>query len=361
MNLTEQNVTRHKLSRRKFLRIASFAIGVPIFSEAIERVMYLGLKLGFINPDVTDTLTKQALDFTEKEVTSKNEMFRPMAKIIEEGIQLYRNRPSSKPVIYTRSSAFRDANYYADIMTIIANSSILPTPPDDAIEQLKNAFPPEAFYAYVSSNTRFGSFSEIYADGSGFEMRIKRIHPELFDQAGKILDYDTYFLVLNSEGKKEIEMIQKFIEELVCKRNAPISASEVLAFFLERNEGQLAHSIYDTAIFLKFISRNDFNDGKNNLSDRNTMWMTAHIKDEYHGPSYILSNDKKEQLNLIGKPYHSWNLVAMLEFFPTELIRVSGIYRQIITLKDQGLAKSRADMQTLYDMRMIEACLLEYL
>ena len=141
--------------------------------------------------------------------------------------------------------------------------------------------------------------------------------------------------------------------------NKPVSASMVLEYFLEKNNGNLAQSVFDTALFLKFMARNNPETGSG-TSEFNETWIKENIQDEYQGPSYSNPSEGESLINLVGKPYHSWNLVSLLQFFPVELIQAGGVYRQAITFKDQGLGKTRSDLQTLSNLRKIEELLMTF-
>lgn len=165
---------------------------------------------------------------------------------------------------------------------------------------------------------------------------------------------------MEKEGKEEMDEAIRFIEQRREASGKPISSSELLGYFLERNEGDIAPSISDTAIFLKFMARSDPETAKASHTSFNKNWFQTNIADEYGGSSYSESLKDGSTINLIGKPYHSWSLVALLPFFPIELIHAAGVYRQLSTLKSQGISKSKADLQTLQDLRATEAVCLKY-
>ena len=66
--------------------------------------------------------------------------------------------------------------------------------------------------------------------------------------------------------------IKEFVEQTVTSnQNQPISASKILEYVLGENNGDLAKSLRDTAIFLKFTARNDLSTGKFVGYSRNQM------------------------------------------------------------------------------------------
>ena len=73
--------------------------------------------------------------------------------------------------------------------------------------------------------------------------------------------------------------IKEFVEQTVTSnQNQPISASKILEYVLGENNGDLAKSLRDTAIFLKFMARNDLSTGKfvgySQESDVNQRWIS---------------------------------------------------------------------------------------
>jgi len=110
------------------------------------------------------------------------------------------------------------------------------------------------------------------------------------------------------------------------------------------------------------MARNNSDTGDFVPNENNVNWYRQNIKDEYQGQNYTstLEDEKKSAINLIGKPYHSWNLVSMLQFLPVEVIRIGGIQKQLSTFSEQGLGKTRADIQTLDDLKKIESFLFSF-
>lgn len=308
------------------------------------------------SPALSDRTTDMLTKISETASNSENPQFRPIEKIIQEGISLYATN-TSKNIFYIRSLSYRDNDYYAQEIASIGGSSLFLSSPKTAIEKLEKKFPDEAYQAYASNNNTFSQFESLFASGSGFFTRVKKENSALFDQNGKIIDYDKYFKILQETGKKEINGAKNYIEQKVKDLGEPTSASFILEYFLNKNDGDLSQSIYDTAILLKFMARNDSDTAASSEDQQNIDWMKQNIKDEYQGTNYAKT---EEALNPIGKPYHSWSLVAMLKFFPVEMIRTSGIYRQAVTFGSQGLGKTRSDLQTLKDLRGIENLLLSY-
>jgi hypothetical protein len=350
----------NNLSRRDFLKLLGLGIvGAPLVLSEVEKLILSGFSVGLKHPGMTDSLVSGALAVCEKDRTSENPNFRPFVKIISEGIDAYTKQTGSK-VIYKRSRDYHSREYYSDIIGNISDRINFPVLPKNMMEEFKDKLPYEAYHAYLQGEYRSTSFEDVYAIGSGFYERFKQKHSDLVMENGYIQDYTKYFEAMRNDAKNELQIIRQAVEQKRASERAPISSSYILEQFLEMNKGDLAASIYDTTIFLKFMARNNIETGAYLSEQSNVQWFQNNIRDEFQGFSFNSPSDDKSGVNLIGKPYHSWNLVSLLQFFPVEMVHASGTYRQMITLKEQGLGKTRADLQTLNDLRGTEHTLLSY-
>lgn len=349
-----------RLSRRQFLTLtAGGLVAAPFAIAELQRQIIRIFAQGFSFPEATQTAVATAVKICEKGGGKENPNFRPMGQIIQEATKLYK-ATSEKAPFYKRSTSYRDKKYYTETLKAISNGIILPQTADNLIEKLKNNFPPEAWSVFVGSDQRIGQFADIYGRGSGFWERFKKRHPDIVRSDNRVTDYSTFFSLEEEEARLEMARAKSFVEKTSREHNGPISASWTIYYFLHENSGNLAESIYDAAIFLKFMARSDPQTGGSLFSQENVGWYQKNILDEYQGPSYAQPLDSESLLNLTGKPYHCWNLVALLQFFPVEFIQLGGIHKQLVTIKEQGVAKTQADLQTLKDLRGTEATLLGY-
>lgn len=351
-----------KLTKREFLKAAvGGAVGAALFIKSLEKTFYEGLIAGLTNPDINDKTTTAALKISEAAPDSENPKFRPIAEIIEESVDRYKSKRRAS-IIYIRSKDYRDASYYAETIDKLASSRIIPRKPSEILEELKKAIPHEAYQAYLEGEY-IGNmgFKDYFPLGSGFYERFKEKHSEIIRDDGYIESYDKLFEEMERDGRTEMNEMRKFVEEKrISNDGQPISCSVILERFLEKNKGNLSNSIFDTALFLKFMARNDPNTGQFKPEEFNVEWFKENTLDEYQGPSYTEEQQSANTLNLIGKPYHSWNLVALLKFFPNEIVRAGGLYRQLGSIGEQGVGKTRSDLQTLEDLRRTEQLLLSY-
>ncbi|MDP4011820.1 MAG: hypothetical protein Q8P72_06375 [Candidatus Roizmanbacteria bacterium] len=293
---------------------------------------------------------------------AENPHFRPMQEIILEAIGNYRNR-SNCPVSYKRSPDYRNIEYSSKELKNTADKIVLPKTPKDLVDQLKGKLHGEAGYAYIESWNDNQQFEDLFPTGSGLDARFIQNHPELFDLNGRPVNFNTYFGETKKEGKSVMNEVYEVVLEARKKAGKPISSSHILEHFLQRNSGEIGESLYDTAITLKFMARNDRETGLYSARKNpevNTLWFVNNILDEFAGPSYHDTLDGEAQINLIGKPYHSFNLVSLLQFVPVELIQSATGFEYLNYGEGHGSSKAIADIQTLSDLRSVEGRLLEY-
>lgn len=349
-----------KLTRRNFLRI-SLAAGAaaPLVAVGVEKAILKGFSTGLSLPGATDHLVTVANKAAEISKASENQEFKPIYEIIKEGVNNF-EASTGKKVFYRRSKDYKDLTYYRKTLDEISALTVIPRSPTDILEKFKDYLPYEAQQAYFSSNLRIMSYPEIFAEGSGLYKRFKDRHPTLFGERGQIVNYDKFFEAMEVEGPMEMKGTKDFVEQKKVESGGPVSTSVLLQHYLEKNEGDLARSIYDTALFLKFMARSDLQTAYYHADETTVRWFQENIKDEYRGSSYVGSGDTEALINLLGKPYHSWNLVALTAFFPVEFIHTAGVYRQLVTMHEQGIDKTKADLQTLQDLRQTEQVLISY-
>ncbi len=169
----------------------------------------------------------------ESSVSPENQNQRTIEKIISEGVTKY-NEKTGKKVSYRRTSDFKPDSYYDEL--------ILKNLGDK--DKIINEFPFSAKDAYLSADSNFDNYAAIVSQvGSGFYTRFERENP--FGNNAN----ETYKKRM-AVGEKYFAEVKQNIENLVsANENKPISASQVLEYFLEKNQGSLDESIYDTAIF----------------------------------------------------------------------------------------------------------------
>lgn len=160
-----------------------------------------------------------------------------------------------------------------------------------------------------------------------------------------------------------------YLKRLYSESGNRVSTSRILAHYLEKNTGDLGLAIYDTAIFLKVLARNDFVDlsyiadkpeRQQEVCERFSM-----IKDEFSliGKDFGLpivqqtglyddtENKDKSMINQVGLAYHQWFITALLMKMDRVPIKVSTIGSQLLEINTaQGRTKTASDFQTLLEL-----------
>ncbi|GEM_PF-4792062 len=342
-----------KISRRQFLKKAGVLLGgstttLILASGKIEQEL-IGAAINFIsNPSKANTLKDIAHQFgNEKE----NPNFRPIDVIISEGISSFEST-TGKRVCFQRSPDYQPSSYYQNQIQKIKDSiGLLAQDPKSLIQPFIDSFPPTANREYIESEFNIGGWLDSLPKGGG-------MYANLTD-AGKVVSSNEIIKRVEKESKDLILESKNFIERKVKENNnKPVSASVLFSFFLQKNGGNISQSLDDTYGFLKFASRNSFETGDIQANSQNIAWMKTHVLDEYGIKPY--DKETNDLINLIGKPYHTWNLVAMLTYFPADIVEPAGVFRQLTHLDKQGAAKLNSDLLTLSDLNKTEAILLEY-
>lgn len=353
LNMEGESSNGEKVPRRSFIK------GILGYSgyKAFERIG-IDTSLHFVgNTGANDRTTVITLDIAERVAPTENPNFRPFVKILQEGIDKY-NLGNAQKVFFSRSPEYRDVRYYTDAIEKLTNQ-VTPIGPKRILRTVFSTFPPEAAQAAFQSDKVADGYDKVFVPGSGFNARFRESHPELPFLDGKFANVSPETVALMERyGQKEIEDTALFVEDQVGRDQKPISSSGIFSYFLKISNGNIAQSIFDTSIFLKYMARTDRKTGKFDPSDKNDQWYLRNISDEYQGASYTSPPEGDTVKNLIGKPYHTWNLVALLHYIPPELVRAGGLYIQLANYKYQGANKTRADLQTLNDLREIENFLL---
>ncbi len=347
-----------RFNRRRFLQgsAAVVATGTIASSGQLEKAAINGLMKLFDDPKHGEDILHKAAESLGR--NKENPHFRPIDLLIEEGIKVYEGQTGNK-ACFQRSIDYRDfAHYQKGVETASNSIGVLPTNPTKIAESLINSFPASAKSQFAAADDRIGNFFGVLSltDQSGLYERYCEENP---NDRGKSFARQDMIDRGNQKAREYITEAKEFTETEAGKNgNRPISASKLLSFFLSKNNGDIASSLNDTYIFLKFASRNNFETGEAKADDVNVNWLKNNILDEYGSSSYATESD--DLVNLIGKPYHSWNLVAMLAYFPPEIIEIGGIYRQLTHIDQQRADKLQSDLLTLSELKQADETLLSH-
>jgi len=337
---------RKRISRRDFLKLAPvllvggyFGLKELVAEATRSAIGYSGVTDIFF--DLTDSLDNAPL----AEVNSEA---RPIKDILGEGINIFESK-SGKIAFFNREPEYRDAKYYSEGMKKKMSSRLALSGPKEMEEDLRSLSPGDANAVLSESFLRVSQYEAIRLTGSGFYNRFRIRHPELFKE-NKVVDYSKYFETSLKEAQLEVQLIDRYVEDRTKAESKSISTSEIFSYFLVRNDGNVGQGIADTYVYLKFKREVDADDE----------WFSRNIKDEFAGKNFNKMPAGQERLNLIGKPYHSWNFLNLLRYFPVEVVRLGGLSKQLGSVIDQGVDKVIADTRTLEDLRDVDTFLLTY-
>ncbi|MEK7111550.1 MAG: twin-arginine translocation signal domain-containing protein [Patescibacteria group bacterium] len=409
---------KNRFTRRDFLKLSGVAAASAILlwpwmrDRGEQTIAGLGLEM-LKNPEALDAFIEALVGSLENfsladdrdpkaPKVTENRNFSPALRLITEAVSGYRKKHND-PVRFTRIKEFRDDKYYLQILEATAKSSDSRrvNPGDQSLlgynlsvlayKVPEQFFPLEARQIWSWSDGGIMEFADCLSPRSGF-----------YDRVATKTGLDFQVLTLGSRDPKRISFIEaykdqinkavsqylieikEFVEQTVTSnQNQPISASKILEYVLGENNGDLAKSLRDTAIFLKFMARNDLSTGKfvgySQESDVNQRWISGHILDEYgrvgsyrelDGNSYKyvgkMSSIPRDwnkvddvdqdlsRVNQDGKLPHTWNILSLPDVLPPTVIKLGVMDRQYRTFATQGPVKTAADFRTLLELNAIE-------
>ncbi len=325
---------------------------------------------------------------------TKNPSYRSIAQIISEAIGNYQKK-GSRPT-FKRVAGYCDVNYYIDKMQDIASEGRKQgvDPYDKQLEVISqkllgidpgtfgravintNFFPPGVKDIWDNTISWSRSAQDIPIPGSGFQQRVDEA-----SQAGSSTE---------DAIRGYIEDIKKHVESLVTTNGLPTSASAILEYCLERNEGSIDMSLLDTMIFLKYMSRNDVSlDTFDNVVSNPTLaqdsedWFRTHILDEYgqvgnyqtlphktfpyngllskfEGFADTKVDKDLHSLNQIGKPYHAWNIALLIIAVPPSIAQMGVAWRTGAVFSEQGPVKVASDFRAALELENISSKFDQY-
>lgn len=283
------------------------------------------------------------------EIPTKNEQFRHMTDIFEEGLLQYLHWMNSNSSL--SQLTYERPDNYLDIPSIAERIS-----PD--IDEIPSRIG-EDYWAMSWALDAIGEIDKPYSmivagstDGiSSLENMIKNDPGTGFvnslRESSKMEFGDSFDMwqacrsnTLSSEqreylSKQYIEWHQgamNYILREVKKDGKPISTSALFSYFLFKNDGNILRSVWDTSSWLKITSRNDVEDLKFNPNNDKAKLITSLFKDEFAekiSANWVVENVEPEDKllnnveaydnyqykdymppNRVGF-YHSWNIVAL--------------------------------------------------
>ena len=356
-----------------------------------------------LNPELVDSGLRAAVDlalnvtarslsyFVRKDMeahhpedipVTENPRFRPYSQIVEEGIHNFERNHPGKPVIWVRNSSYTDVSQYFRDLTIDGPYGT----------------PAEHILWLMQYGEDFNKIKDAITLFLPQEVR------QNIDRSEGTASPDLSVTYKGETGNVDFWNVKCEIEAIYDQQEVakPLSVSTVIEIMLEKHQGNLAAALYSTAGVLKYMSRMVVDESQDNddytQAERNE-WFQTYIADEYSSLVPYQSLDNHESTyqgkadlaygkaigwiagdagqakvyengrplyydfslsNQIGKPYHAANVVALLEYFPPEVIvaMVAGEYARYGA--EHGANKALADVMVLLELRNVEKVLKRY-
>ncbi len=355
-----------RFSRREALKyFFALAVSAPILLEELKnaliggvgKALVSGKLFGGVNEGISEVLGK----FPEQE----NAEYRPMVSLVRDAICSYQSQ-SGGEVFYQKDQSFKSAEHYKGLLDELKQKRFYGLRSNDFATVVIKSFDSRQRAVYESSFNFFLGLQSAACPGSGYYHRLRDKFGESLDgNLGEVTDVEEYEAIEECIYE-DMSATRSCVEEAVLREQRRVSTSMILGHFLSKNRGNIGESLFDTAIFLKFMTRNNIDErgrfiGDSFESEGNIGWMRRNVRDEFDGPAYTqLEQGDQAGLNLIGKPYHSWSLVSLLQFFPESVIQAGCYYELFKHVDDHGVGKIKADVSTLSELGEIESLLSSY-
>ncbi len=347
-----------QISRRTFLKRAAIgtgatAIGITLASGKIEKTL-INITLDILKDPLK---TSQTLESVAQKLGNEkdNPHFRQIHVIVNEGLLDYETK-SGKKTFFKRNPAYKDWVFYQKKLIDARNSiGVVAQSPEEIAKYILTSLPDSVQQRYRQSATYLGNYELAFYNGSGMWNRLVKSDIDMSDN-----------IAVATKSKEYVFEAKNYIENQVKNHNnKPVSASNLFSFFLQKNEGNIAESLEDTYIFLKRAARNNFETGDfvGHQNDQNKPcvdWMKANVLDEYGAEPYDKPTDIHNAINLVGKPYHTWNLLATIVWVPSQVVIIAGTREQLNYASSQGISKIETDLLTLADLQKTEELLLKH-
>ncbi len=282
---TQPPVEKPGIDRRGFLKGMAIGGGLVAASQLVQEPAAQraaakgGLEVILNNPGLLDPAVGalhrwmmiaanselKAAGITPKE----NPNFHPLEKDIALAIKSFQNEGGN--VTYQRSSAYRDEKFYQGVLRQTVNDPnvelgnsedywqpILGFKTLELVQQMINRVPRDAWTLFDFVEER---------DYSGYNSFLKVAHSGVttrtFEQTGlprnfgiSNPNFDQDLDKLSNAIQDQLYEARDFVEnEVATNGGKPIPISRVILHFLRQNNGELGRSLWDSTIFLKFMTR----------------------------------------------------------------------------------------------------------
>lgn len=295
------------------------------------------------------------LDRDLEEEVKVNEEYRPLLDQIREAVEYY--EAEGGVVIYKKSDQYISFFEAAPWIQKVAYRH---------------------FQAMFNGEISF--FDSRYLEHNASITIMQEAPTELRSQVFQVVSTGNSYELFNVSGsgfaerqqhKKDIEELLDYIEmKLQENKGQPISAAKILYFWLKRNNGELSKALWDTALSLKFLARNNLVTG-DYVGDTESeealavQYFQRTLIDEFSlvDPySSLINSDNSNYsaINRIGLPYHMYSMVALLHSMPAEIVGGATSIEFLAYNNEHGITKVASDVINVMGLSAVEEYLLKF-
>lgn len=324
--VSPQQEQNHNLSRRDFLKAAGIVAGTLAVSQTEIGRKVTSLLTG---PNTEWISSEIPPELSDKEIPIKNEFYRQPLVILNEGISLY-NEWRQRDLGLLEISYIRPPNYINEAkMGYLLTKGTVDSFFTNGV--LNNDQPDHSFIEFSMGGIRSFDYIIVANPGTGLVREIKDQYKQKFNKNFDLSTEDQEQFLKTSciqwfNGAKE------FIDKEVNKKGKQ-STSLLFAYFLYKNNGNLAESMWDTTLWLKIAGRNNLQTWEQNPTRQGAELLTKMFKDEFSlniSANWVLENVPSNSVTLnsaekyvnrqykdfmpvnrAGSFYHPWNIIAL--------------------------------------------------
>lgn len=288
----------------------------------------------------------------------ENPVFRDIKYIIEEGIQEFYATHKDKRVYYqTERRDFKDfkegieKGNFEKMFTVKELNSIL----------FSAAWQIDYLDYVIPGSGLFDDVQRRLSISPGFQ----NIDLKKYIFISEIRDDKNLAPEVRKDVALWVQDLKSFIESEYTIQNGPISASKLISYFLDKNNGNLQASLWDTTILLKILARGasvplhsytlDFSgyyalrikDEFNRTNNFNSLKNILDLNFPKDAVKYDLKDQNFSLVNQVGTPYNKMNIVSLLGVIPPEVIKIFVIIdRHVLGFSTEGGIKTEAGYDT---------------
>ncbi|MDO8487840.1 MAG: SpoIIE family protein phosphatase [bacterium] len=360
-----------------------FKVGAIVADTVITSLAKTSIEWALTQPNVSDVV-----NIEEVNLTATNPDYKPYLEIVKSGVQLYQRGHPNASVTWARKPERYMVSDLAEALTkkISLDESVVIS------ENLQGR--------YLDNPDIFSGKSALTAIGIIFINNGLKVNKSLIDSkdvllhrlpqtiskaaqaASNVNTFPREALGNFTYGEFEtlLDKTEVWVKQQATVQNGPIGSAEILAHLLNETNGDLERSMYLLSEFFRYESRTV----NRRFDPERALWMKDHILDEYSlvlpynsfaspseisysGPFKLPWNNRPTSINYdlslknrVGLPYHSANIVALLNRFSPEFITLMTAGEYITYGDQQGFVKAATDIKVIRQLKEIESYLSSF-